>query len=111
MSIPIRPILPVGRPPLRRVHLSPPSSVLYTALSGPLSTICHGFRSLSYIAAYRVEGDCRLMTRSIAPTPSLTKRIFFHVLPPSVVLNTPRSALRENRWPIAATYTTSGFVG
>src|SRR5262249_32300322 len=68
-------------------------------------------RSLSYIAAYRIAGVLRLITRSIAPTPSFTYSTFFHVRPPSWVRNTPRSSFRENRWPMAATYTASGFVG
>ena len=36
---------------------------------------------------------------------------FFHVRPPSVVLNTPRISLSVHSWPEAATYTTSGFDG
>src|SRR5262249_6542446 len=34
-----------------------------------------------------------------------------HVLPPSVVRNTPRIAFGPNACPIAATYAMSGFVG
>src|SRR5690348_11879520 len=49
------------------------------------------------------------MARLIAPVPSFTYRIFFQVLPPSVVLNTPRCGLEAKRWPSAATYTTSGL--
>src|SRR6516165_2637762 len=36
---------------------------------------------------------------------------FFQVLPPSLLLNKPRSGLEPNRCPIAATYTILGLVG
>ena len=48
---------------------------------------------------------------SDTPVESLRKRIFFHDLPPSVDLNTPRSAFGPKKWPNAPTYTTSGLVG
>ena len=47
----------------------------------------------------------------MAPVLSSTNSTFAHVLPPSVVLYTPRSALLVHSWPEAATNTTSGFVG
>ena len=50
-------------------------------------------------------------TRSVAPVFSSTNSVFFHVAPPSVVLNTPRSAFDPHRWPAAATYTMSGLTG
>ena len=56
-------------------------------------------------------GDCRLITRSVAPVPSSTYSTFCQLLPPFVMRYTPRSSLRENRWPMAATQTVSGFFG
>ncbi len=80
-------------------------------LSGPPLTICHGSRRLSYVAAYSTDGLRGSMTRSMTPILSLTNNTFSHVAPPFVVLNTPRSALSEYRWPMAATKTTSGLDG
>src|ERR1043166_5944271 len=51
------------------------------------------------------------IARSPMPVESFRKRIFFQLLPPSVVLNTPRSAFGPHTWPSAPTYATSGFLG
>src|ERR1019366_2213536 len=48
---------------------------------------------------------------SVNPVFSSTYLILFHVLPPSVVLYTPRSGLGPKRCPGTATYTTSGCFG
>src|SRR5258706_1140563 len=80
-------------------------------LPGPPPLKPHALRWRWYIAAYSVSGVRGSITRSVAPVLSSTNSDFVHVAPPSVVLNTPRSALGPQRWPTAATYTMSGFSG
>src|SRR6185437_9560965 len=48
---------------------------------------------------------------SLTPVESLRNSTLRHVLPPSVVLYTPRSALGAHTWPNAPTYATSGLCG
>src|SRR6185503_12410638 len=50
-------------------------------------------------------------TTSLAPDHAPPSSTFFHVFPPSVVLNSPRSPPRLNNGPCAATYTTSELRG
>src|SRR5215472_9817382 len=45
------------------------------------------------------------MAISAQPVPSLRYRTLFQVLPPSGVLNTPRSVFEFQRWPRAQAYT------
>ena len=59
----------------------------------------------SHIAANSTRGFPGAMARSAAPVVSFTKSTFFQVFPPSVVLNTPRSALGPHVCPSAATKT------
>src|SRR6266550_138130 len=51
------------------------------------------------------------ITRCAAPVESFTNSTFCHVLPPSAVRYTPRSALGAHTWPSAATKTMSGLAG
>src|SRR5579862_4985410 len=80
-------------------------------LPGPPLEKVQCLRYSCHIPAYSTCGFDGSIARLIAPVPSFTYRIFFQVLPPSVVLNTPRSGLGANMWPRAATYTTSGLLG
>ena len=50
-----------------------------------------GFRSIRFIQAYTTAGLPGMSSTSMAPVESDTNRVFFQVLPPSVVLKTPRS--------------------
>ncbi len=58
-----------------------------------------------------MSGFAGLSSTSAAPTLSDTNSTLRHVLPPSVVLKTPRSEFAVNAFPIAATQTMFGFVG
>src|SRR6185437_552393 len=102
---PIRPITPVGNPALRviSVQWSPPSVVLKSPLPGPPLDICHDVLYACHSAAYRTSGWFGSMDRSIAPLLSSRYSTFRHVLPPSTLLNTPRSAFGADGWPSAAT--------
>src|SRR6185369_1923872 len=95
----------LGMPGLKVIsfQVSPPSVVFHRPLRPPPAFIPQGVRWNFHIAAKMIRGLVGSMVRSIAPVESLRKRIFFHVLPPSVVRKTPRSALGPNACPIAAT--------
>src|SRR5579863_124126 len=80
-------------------------------LPGPPLENVQCLRDICHIAAYTTCGLDGSIAMLIAPVSSLTYRTFCQVLPPSVVLNTPRSGLVPNKWPSAATYTTSGSLG
>src|SRR6185312_13477862 len=80
-------------------------------LPGPPLENDQWLRDICHIPAYITKGLAGSIVMLIAPVSLSTKRIFFHVLPPSVVLNTPRSGLGANRWPRAAAYTMSGLLG
>ncbi len=71
----------------------------------------HGFRSIRDIQAYTTLGLPGWSSRSIAPVLSDTNSVFFQVLPPSVVLKTPRSPLGLKMSPYAATQTVLGSLG
>src|SRR6516165_2677187 len=112
MSSEMRPSEPVGRPGLeRRVHVSPASVDFQMPLPGPPPFMQHALRRRWYVEAYRILALVGSITRSFAPVSSSTVRTAFHVLPPSVVLNTPRSPPGPHRLPVAATNTTSLFRG
>src|SRR5487761_14979 len=80
-------------------------------LPGPPLENVQCLRDIRHIEAYSTLGLDGSIAMLMAPVPSFTYRIFFQVLPPSAVLNTPRSGLDANKWPSAATYTTSGSWG
>src|SRR5215204_3663050 len=105
MSTPILPNGRAGRPGLNEisVQLSPPSVVFQSPLRPPPWFRLHGVRWNFHIDANRIRGLVGSIVRSIAPVESSRNRTFFHVRPPSVVRNTPRSALGPNAWPMAAT--------
>ena len=56
-------------------------------------------------------GSVADITSSFAPVSSSTVSTCFQLLPPSVVLYTPRSPPGPNNGPVAATNTTSLLVG
>ena len=80
-------------------------------LAAPPDTSSHGWRTNCHMAANSRRGLPGTMTRSETPVVSLTNSTLRHVLPPSAVRNTPRSALGAHTWPSAATNTTSGSAG
>src|SRR6188474_560647 len=104
---------PDGRPALRviSVHVSPPSVDLKRPLPGPPLDIWYSTRNASHRAAYITFGFLRSIEMSTAPVLSSRKSVFFQLFPPSVLLNTPRSALGAPYLPNEATKTTSGLVG
>jgi hypothetical protein len=63
------------------------------------------------MAANSLFGLPGSVARSAAPVRGSTYSTFLQVLPPSVVLNTPRSAFSPHAWPMAATQATFGSVG
>ena len=104
----MRPIMPAGMPGLRvmSVQVSPPSVDLNRPLPGPPLDIVYSVRNASHIAAKITLGLLRSIQRSTAPVLLSRKRTLRHVAPPSVLLNTPRSAFGTPCWPNAATKTT-----
>src|SRR6476469_1036405 len=94
-ATPMRPTTPEGMPGLRviSVHVSPPSVDLNRPLPGPPLDIWYSTRYASHRAAKITFGFFRSRARSTAPVLLSRNRVFFHVLPPSALLNTPRSAL------------------
>ena len=112
-ATPIRPIIPDGSPGLRviSVHVSPPSVDLKSPEPGPPLDIVYSFRNASHSAAYITFGFARSIEMSIAAVLSSRKRTLRHVVPPSVLLKTPRSGFGAECFPNAATNTISGFEG
>src|SRR5687767_14676643 len=110
---PIRPITPRGRLAFRvsSCQVSPPSVDLNSPLPGPPLDIWYSTRYASHIAAYSTFGFVASTLRSIAPVRLSRKSVFSHVCPPSVLLNTPRSAFGAPCFPNAATQRMFGFVG
>ncbi len=81
------------------------------SVAGPPLMMSQPLRKPRYIPAYTSFGFDMLIATTRAPVSLFTKSVFFHVLPPSAVLNTPRSAFGPNGEPSAAAHTMSGFVG
>src|SRR5678809_741382 len=101
-----RPIFPIslGSPVSRRFQVSPPSTVLQIPLAGPPLRPFHGVRWVLHIAAYRMRGLEGSIARSLGPaSESGEASNSFQVRPPSALRYTPRSALRPQRLPCAAT--------
>src|SRR3954451_21493350 len=94
-ATPILPTRPDGSPGLRviSVQCSPPSVDLNRPLPGPPLDIEYSTRNASHIAANITSGLLRSMAMSTAPVLSSRNSTLRHVLPPSAVLNTPRSLL------------------
>src|SRR5437899_6040353 len=109
---PMLPSTPGGSPGLcvSSVQCSPPSVDLKIPPPGPPDTSCHGLRCACQKAAYRTSGLLGSRTRSEIPVESLRNSTLFHVLPPSVVLYTPRSAFGPKACPCAPTHTMSGLA-
>src|SRR5256712_13607317 len=95
----------------RPVPCPPPSVDLKIPPPGPPDTSCHGLRCACQKAAYTTSGLLGSRTRSEIPVESLRNNTLFHVLPPSVVLYTPRSAFGPKACPWAPTHTMSGLAG
>src|SRR5215211_4038099 len=113
MDTPIFPSGLFGMPGLKLIsfHVSPPSVLFHSPLRPPPAFMPHGVRWNFYIDADRIRGFVGSMVRSIAPVESLRYSTLRHVLPPSVVRKTPRSAFGPNAWPIAARYARSASRG
>src|SRR6267142_1694827 len=79
------------------------------AESGPPPLNPKGVRRRWYAAAYSVSGLSGSMAMSLTPVSSLIFRTCDQLLPPSLVLYTPRSGFGPHKCPSAATYTTSEF--
>src|SRR5436190_13773166 len=113
MPMLILPTSPCGSPGLRVIsrQVSPPSVDLYSPLPGPPLDIWYSTRYASHSAANITVGLRRSMATSAAPDLPSLNSTFFHVLPPSALLKTPRSSLGTLYLPKSATNTMLGFVG
>lgn len=93
-----------------------PASVVLN--SPPVAPVCvrglppeNVSRRTGHAAAYSVSGSAGSICTSTNPVLLSMNLLFSHVLPPSVVLNSPRSAFGPQKCPTAATYAMSGFFG
>ena len=80
-------------------QVSPPSVVFHMPLRPPpgsCTTACAGTSTSTRRGCAGWWGRCQV----VAPVESSTNSTFFHVFPPSVVRNTPRSAFGPNAWPM-----------
>src|SRR5207247_8802296 len=103
-----------GRSPglcVSSVQCSPPSVDLKIPPPGPPDSSCHGLRCACQKAAYSTSGLDGSTTRSEIPVESLRNSTLFHVLPPSVVLYTPRSAFGPKACPWAPAHALAGLAG
>ena len=100
----MRPLIPSGKPPpFTSVHVVPASVLFHSAEPGPPLFSEYGVRSRSQLAANRMLGSFRFIATSTNPALSLTNFTNCHVVPPSVVLYSPRSGLAFHAAPSAAT--------
>src|SRR5687767_14469525 len=90
---PTFPQIVAGRPGffVSSVQVLPPSVVLNRPPPGPPLESEWGVRNTSQNPAYRTSGFFASIVKSTAPVFSFRNRTRFQILPPSVVLNTPRS--------------------
>src|SRR5262245_26815819 len=98
---------PVGKPEpslLISCQLLPPSLLLYKPLVLPDSSRFHAVRVRYHAAAYSSFGSFGLISMSTTPVLLSIYKVCFQVLPPSVVLYTPRSLLGEYKCPNTATH-------
>ena len=105
------PILPTnpscGRPGFRviSVQFSPKSTLWNKPLPGPPDDMPHDLRHASHREAYITAGLLGSMVRSTAPERSSRYNTLRQVIPPLVLLYTPRSGLAIECLPNAATHT------
>gem|GEM_PF-4447973 len=92
-------------------HVSPPSVLLNRPLPGPPLDMVYSVRKASHMAAYMMSGFVRSMLMSIAAVLSSRYSTLRQLLPPSVLLKTPRSAFGTENLPNDATKMMSGLVG
>ena len=87
--------MPAGMPGARviSVQVSPPSVDLKSPLPGPPLDIWYSIRYASHSDAYITLGFLRSIDMSTAPVLPSRKSTFLQLVPPSVLLNTPRSSL------------------
>src|SRR5258708_22025172 len=98
--------------PVIGTHVKPSPDDLYSPLPGPYAVpFCPGFRMPCHIVAYTTRGFPGSKQRSTAPVTLSLNKTFFHVRPPSVDRNTPRSSFGPTGCPTAATSTRSGLRG
>src|SRR5581483_1444157 len=100
-----------GRPSVRRVHVTPPSVERHTPLFGPPSSNIHGRLVACHVEANSTSGLFGSITSAATPVLSSTNNVFVHVLPPSVVRNTPRSLFGPHACPCTPTSTMLGSAG
>ena len=81
-------ILPIsfGKPVCNFSQLAPPSVDLYKPLPAPPLITFQGNLPCSHMAAYNMLGFFASIDNSAQPVLSLMYKIFFHVVPPSVLL-------------------------
>ena len=104
-------MLASGRPFITFSQVSPPSIVLYNDVSFPPSSKRQGLRLKVHIPAYIILGLLISIVMSAQPVSSSIYKIFFQLLPPLVVLNTPRSLFGPHSFPKAHTQAMSGLFG
>ena len=93
------------------VQESPPSVLFQRPLRPAPASMPHGVRWNFHIDAYTMRGLVTSIDRSAAPVLSFRNSTFFHLAPPSVVRNTPRSGDGPKACPSDVTNAISGLVG
>src|SRR5690348_10062058 len=108
-------ILPTGERgspgSVMRDQVAPVSRDTYTPLPGPPLNMAHVCMTTSHVPAKSTPGLVASIERPEQPVFSLTNSTRFHVVPPSVVRNTPRSSCGPVARPSAQTKTMLGFAG
>ena len=92
-------------------QLSPPSTLLNRDVPGPPPIRAATFLCFCQLAAYKISGFVGSITKSVTPVHSLMSKVFFQVLPPSIVLNKPLSPPELHNGPCDATQTVFGSSG
>ena len=92
-------------------QVSPLSIDLYNDVPGPPPMWAATFLCFCHVAAYKIFEFSWSITKSVTPVHSLISNTFFHVLPPSVVLNNPLSPPGDHKGPCDATNTVFGSSG
>src|SRR5947209_16344237 len=107
------PQTPLGKPFFEEifVHVSPPSVLFQRPLPSPPLSMLYGVRTMRHVPAYKTEGLPGSITMSETPARLLTNKVRFHVLPPSVVLYTPRISFAPKAWPNTPAHAVFGSLG